>query len=137
MYGVRAVLLWLRDKARMLFYKLIVIQCTLLYFNCVFSLSTVHGISKETTTTTSTTTTTTATTTPVPTTTTSTKAVKIEEPDEFDDYQDACSADEFQCKSDLGICLPKALVCDGTKDCPNSEDETDCPSGRMLIKLSR
>lgn len=36
-----------------------------------------------------------------------------------------CLRSQFMC--DSGRCISKAYVCDDTKDCPNGEDELNCP----------
>nr|XP_039265157.1 sortilin-related receptor-like isoform X2 [Styela clava] len=94
------------------------------------------GISTPPTSTTSTTTTTTTTTTPTTTTTTATTTTttaslppvepNVRKPEDYGDYEDACTEEEFQCQSDLSICLPQTQVCDGIHDCPDKEDEANC-----------
>lgn len=37
---------------------------------------------------------------------------------------DECADDEHQCDNDL--CVPKAHVCDGHKDCNDGTDELNC-----------
>nr|XP_039265156.1 uncharacterized protein LOC120340842 isoform X1 [Styela clava] len=92
------------------------------------------GISTPPTSTTSTTTTTTTTpttTTTTATTTTTTASLppvepNVRKPEDYGDYEDACTEEEFQCQSDLSICLPQTQVCDGIHDCPDKEDEANC-----------
>ncbi|KAH8274692.1 hypothetical protein KR018_010052, partial [Drosophila ironensis] len=38
----------------------------------------------------------------------------------------SCTGDEFQCTSNLKICLPARARCNGTAECPRGEDEADC-----------
>ncbi len=38
---------------------------------------------------------------------------------------DSCGSSEFKCV-ESGICILKALVCDGEPDCSQGEDEVDC-----------
>lgn len=38
---------------------------------------------------------------------------------------DKCSKNEFLC--DSGRCISKSYVCDSFPDCPNGEDEVNCP----------
>ena len=33
------------------------------------------------------------------------------------------------------ICISKALICDGTPDCPNGEDEENCPVDATVMNL--
>ncbi|KAI8034069.1 putative vitellogenin receptor [Drosophila gunungcola] len=38
----------------------------------------------------------------------------------------SCGEEQYQCSSNLKICLPSAVRCNGTAECPRGEDETDC-----------
>jgi len=47
-----------------------------------------------------------------------------------------CTSNQFQCSVDNKMaalqqkaqCIPKTMVCDGVSDCPNGEDERNCPA---------
>ncbi|XP_070072746.1 vitellogenin receptor Yl [Drosophila takahashii] len=38
----------------------------------------------------------------------------------------SCPEDQYQCTSNLKICLPSNVRCNGTTECPRGEDEADC-----------
>ncbi|KAH8419443.1 hypothetical protein KR009_000051, partial [Drosophila setifemur] len=38
----------------------------------------------------------------------------------------SCAEDQFQCTSNLNICLPLRGRCNGTAECPRGEDEANC-----------
>lgn len=59
------------------------------------------------------------TTSPISTTTTT-------EQTSTSDPEQECNSNQFACDTEK-ICLGKAYVCDGYKDCPNGEDENNCP----------
>lgn len=42
-----------------------------------------------------------------------------------------CTADEFRCHS--GKCIQDLALCDGEKDCPQGEDETECDCARNEV----
>lgn len=43
----------------------------------------------------------------------------------------ACKPDEYMC--DDGECIEASLLCDGTKDCSEGDDETYCTSEYHLV----
>ncbi|XP_077987316.1 uncharacterized protein LOC144441921 [Glandiceps talaboti] len=50
-----------------------------------------------------------------------------------------CTEDEYTCRDSLDSacdqqCIPQDFVCDQISDCPNSEDETGCPTERPDIE---
>ena len=38
-----------------------------------------------------------------------------------------CASNQYTCRS--GKCIPLTSVCDGSKDCPDSGDESNCEEG--------
>ncbi|KAL0275641.1 UNVERIFIED_CONTAM: hypothetical protein PYX00_003439 [Menopon gallinae] len=37
-----------------------------------------------------------------------------------------CTPEKFECTKSIDVCIPRDFVCDGSKDCPDGEDEAAC-----------
>ena len=44
-----------------------------------------------------------------------------------------CPTNEVDCDSSMGPCIPNLAVCNGTSECPNGFDESNCEDGKLFL----